>query len=641
MRLSRRAAAGLVFLALLAPACSVRKSYSFPSVRIDATVNRDGSLDLVEQRTFDFHGHFHFAYFQVEHKQFDDVTNFQVREGNRVYSEGPETPGHVKFDDNVLDGPGGFKYQATWYFDAKDQRRTFTLSYHVLCAVDVYADAAHLLWKFIGEGWTVPTRSAVITVHLPQLTTNPPARPDGSCFPGIPPGTFDIFPQKPQAPVFRPLQRAEVRAWGHGPLQGSVRIPDPQTVVLSVRDLPPGRFVEGSILMPADAVPLEAASPEAKRGSILADEASLAEQANAARLAARAADRRHTLLRWLILVLAAGLLLVAVLLMVTGRLRDRVRDVPRTLTDPPEPNLHPSKLAMRWALASRKSGLTEAFRAELLNLAATQAVDVEPIGTVTTARDFRLSLRKVPDDELDEKFADFLFADGKPVDLNEMKPNTEQRADLREWRRQLETDASAQFPNGSGRPETAALGWAVVLSLAAGLALGILGAAVGWGLAVAGEALVLWIVSRRVLHPRPKADAAESLARWAAFRHYLRQFSSMTEGPAASVVIWQRYLAFAVALGVAKEVEKQVQANVGLEDLPSPWPGAPSGLDGFTSYRSFQAVENVSSLSAIAASSSDSSGSSSSSSFSSSSGFGGGFSSGGGGGGGGTGGGAG
>ena len=56
----------LIVAALALSACTPGKSYRFPSVRIDATVNPDGSLTLVEQRTYDFRGHFHFATFTVE-----------------------------------------------------------------------------------------------------------------------------------------------------------------------------------------------------------------------------------------------------------------------------------------------------------------------------------------------------------------------------------------------------------------------------------------------------------------------------------------------------------------------------------------------------------------------------------------------
>jgi hypothetical protein len=64
------------------PFLGAEKTYSFPSVVIDATVNQNGSLMIVERRTFDFRGEFHFAFFTVEHKQFGDVVDFFVREGD-------------------------------------------------------------------------------------------------------------------------------------------------------------------------------------------------------------------------------------------------------------------------------------------------------------------------------------------------------------------------------------------------------------------------------------------------------------------------------------------------------------------------------------------------------------------------------
>ena len=58
-------------------------------------------------------------------------------------------------------------------------------------------------------------------------------------------------PAVPNHPVtVRSSQPGEIRAWGHGPLQGNVSIADPQTVVLDARDVKPYQFVEGSILLP-------------------------------------------------------------------------------------------------------------------------------------------------------------------------------------------------------------------------------------------------------------------------------------------------------------------------------------------------------------------------------------------------------
>ncbi len=621
----------LVVAAILLSGCTPGKSYRFPSVRIDATVNADGSLTLVEQRTYDFRGHFHFATFTVEHKQFDDVVDFQVREGDTGYvPDGVEAAGHASYDDPVLEGPGGFKFKAMWWFDAVNQDRTFTISYRVLCAIDVYSDTAHLLWKFIGEGWSVPTDAAVITVHLPGASVAPPQRPNGPCFAPVDDGS------KPRPPVStRALVAGEVRAWGHGPLQGNVRIADPQTVVLDVNDVAPGAFVEGSVLFPASVVPFAAANAEPKPDSILAEEQSLADQANAAREHHRAVEARRSLFRRILTWWAIGLVIFAAVVIVMARWYDRVSDLPPELDAPPEPNLHPAKLAMRWAWVRRGSGVSNAFRAELLHLARTKVIDVVPTGTVTESKDYLLSLKAVPTDPADEHFANFLFADDKPVDLDRLKPTEDQRTDLRQWRDDLQADVGRAFPGNGSRPETRIFGWTLFVSLVALIALSIFGYPGALLVTLMPlEVIVLWVVVRRAIPRWVEGPEREAMAQWAAFRRHLKRFSSLRDAPATAVVIWEQYLAFATALGVADRVRKQVRAIVPAEDLPSPWPGAPPGIIGL------QALSTVSSVSAMspAAWLSSFTSSGGSGSWSSGGGGGGGFSGGGGGGGGGTGG---
>ena len=106
-------------------------------------------------------------------------------------------------------------------------------------------------------------------------------------------------------------------------------------------------------------------------------------------------------------------------------------------------------------------------------------------------------------------------------------------------------------------------------------------------------------------------------------------------------MVWEQYLAWAVALDVADEVEKQVKTLVPVENLRSPIPGGPSGVAGINAWRSFQAAAPAIVMSSMATPGSGSTSGGFSSSSSSSGFSGGGFSGGGGGGGGGTGGGAG
>lgn len=48
-------------------------------------------------------------------------------------------------------------------------------------------------------------------------------------------------------------------------------------------------------------------------------------------------------------------------------------------------------------------------------------------------------------------------------------------------------------------------------------------------------------------------------AKWKAFKNYLKDFSQIKEYPPESIVIWNKYLVYATALGVAKEVKESME----------------------------------------------------------------------------------
>ena len=166
-----------------------------------------------------------------------------------------------------------------------------------------------------------------------------------------------------------------------------------------------------------------------------------------------------------------------------------------------------------------------------------------------------------------------------------------------------------------------------------------LGGAIGWWLVpVAAVSLVVALIK---IHARLGLEDRTRVKRLEAFRTYLKDFSDLPNAPALAVVIWEQYLEWAVALGVADEVEKQVKALVPVESLRSPIRGAPTGIAGLTAWQQFQSAAPALVLVSMASVSSGSSSGGFGSSSSSGGFSGGGFSGGGGGGGGGTGGGAG
>jgi uncharacterized membrane protein len=138
---------------------------------------------------------------------------------------------------------------------------------------------------------------------------------------------------------------------------------------------------------------------------------------------------------------------------------------------------------------------------------------------------------------------------------------------------------------------------------------------------------ILMVASYAILRRTP--EAARALHRWQAFRRYLTDFSQLDRYPAPAVVLWEHYLVYAIALGVAARVIeqfKELYPTLPKETAATAFPhwvtssGTP--LSGMQSISSVLSSFNTTLSTAT-------------SSFSSSSGSGGGFSGGGGGGGGG------
>jgi Predicted membrane protein (DUF2207) len=317
---------------------AVEKDYDFPEVTIDATVLPNGDLQLEETRTFDFrNGPFTYAYFNVD-DPLDRVRDFTISE---TLEDGTEVPVEPDYATHSIVTEG---FQSQWSYRAEDENRTWVFRYRVACAVDVYSDTAHLYWQFIGTGWDKATRHAVITVHLPPEYAGNDPRPT-RCDPESTAHPSDSDPI--------PLERDQVRAFGHGPLDGEVTFVDPQTIRYEVSDVPPLSYVEGSILFPADAVPLAVQATDPGLGNILAQERVGADESNVLRA-------RHDTERAWVLYLLLGVPVALALLVLLARYRDRVPSAFRSSSSS-RPRTTPSRArscGRRRGAASRRRART-------------------------------------------------------------------------------------------------------------------------------------------------------------------------------------------------------------------------------------------------------------------------------------------
>ena len=306
---------------------------------------------------------------------------------------------------------------------------------------------------------------------------------------------------------------------------------------------------------------------------------------------------------------------------------------------------------MLWSAWQGHLSPKNAYRAQVLRLARLGVIELRADGRVTDPKDLTIVRRKDAPDlptAVDQDFMWLMFGRGgeaaEEVSIRHPKARRSGSSRYANWWPGVRMKSGGmirRIQKGDARLESVL---AAVISIGAAgygvwTAIWGLGGAIGWWL-VPVSAMSL-VVALRTIPAKLGLEDRTRVKRLEAFRVYLKDFSDLPNAPAMAVVIWERYLEWAVALGVADEVEKQVRALVPVENLRPPIRGAPTGLAGITAFRTVHAATPALVLSSIASSSSGSTSggfgsSSSSSGFSS-----GGFSGGGGGGGGGTGGGAG
>lgn len=225
--------------------------YEFTDLNITAEVLPDGSMLVSEERTVNFQkGKFNGLYQSIKTGQGIAIEDIIVEENGRPYQFNPGStygPAGTYFVERKSD-----RIHVDWSFEAYGpETRTFVLKYKVVNAVKVYSDVAELYFQFVGDEWEKPVQKVLVTLRLPAGA-----------------------------------QKEEIRAWGHGPLHGNVRIENAEQVTWNVAPLPGRTFLEGRVAFPPQLVPEITTVRQGKERlpQILEEETAWAKRANQERI---------------------------------------------------------------------------------------------------------------------------------------------------------------------------------------------------------------------------------------------------------------------------------------------------------------------------------------------------------------------
>lgn len=623
----------LVALALLLlPAAAHADGYSMTQTYIGATVEADGSLTVVEGRQFDFDDDINGVYWDINTGSNQQggtagVDVLSVEEDDTAFNKVDYANKGDSGVYTVEQSEGSVRIKVFSPHESDDSA-IYYVSYTMTGAVMNWADTAELYWKFVGDGWSADSDDVEMEVHFANAAAGTAA-----------------------------VKGDNFRAWGHGPLTGDVSIDaDKPMVTYAIPCVHQGEFAEARVAFPSDWVPGLSASSEERMPTILSEEKTWAEEANARR--ARARMIANTLAA--VSVVAAVTFTGVIVVLKLRRRKPKPLFQDEYFRDVPSAD-HPAVLS---ALMSWNEVPDQAYIATLMKLTDDRVIKLEEttetkkkglLRREKEERTYRITVtdeawKAAKKDGIDRDVLKVFFAGVKP-DKDGVRSRT--FSELEEYaseRTESVGDKLEDYQNTvkgelADREYVASDG---IVAMVFGLVLGILIAFIPVGsifftdgaqaniiAAIVSVPIVLVGIGVSRTFRRFTPEGAEVAARCKALKHWLEDFTRLKEAVPGDLVLWNKLLVMGVALGVSKEVLRQLaeavppevrEADGFYDNYPCYWwyyhhYGTESPLDSFNDvyHESISAV----------ASSSDSSGG----------GGGGGFSGGGGGGAGGGGGG--
>jgi uncharacterized membrane protein YgcG len=546
------------------------KSFSLPRVSVEARLDDDGSLHVVEHITYDFDGAFTF--------------------GTRPIPKGAYWINNMTVSERGRDLPTiGAPYDVQWFFDAEDERRTFDIAYSVENATVDGTDVTELYWQWVGEDHP--------TIDVVDVRLKVPAGPGA------------------------------IRAWGHGPPNGQVDV-GADSVRWRAASVPDGELVEGRVAVPAARTPFITPLDGVLLPRIFHEERAAIVATDAARRAALQSEttkhERRDTLQWLApLVAAFGALGFLLAWRRWGRAAPPPENIGRYVRELPDDPPAVVDALMHWGDVR-----SNAVGATMIDLAQRGFLTIEQTsvdrGILPDHVDYRYTLidpaviaeleREPDEDDDDEDAADDIdgpapngvlrgferatleqvFSRGSTVTQSELAraARKQRRESSKRWRhfeQSVERNVQARDYLRGDLP----LPYVVNVTLAGIVALVAVGA-LSLGAWIGGGVALAWAAVQLSLTPLLRSRTPKGHLRyhqWLGVRNYLRDFSQLGSAPAGHLVLWERYLVYAVALGVSDDLARGLAAH--LPDAKgavfAPWymNGGPDGGPGYGSIGEF------------------------------------------------------
>lgn len=426
--------------------------------------------------------------------------------------------------------------QVKVFTPSSNESKNLKITYVLHDVVLKYEDVAELHWDFIGSGWNSEIGSLNIKITAPGVST-------------------------------------DLRAWGHGPLNGIVEVKNGDTVVLSATNVSANTEVTARMTMDASLF----SNVQKTYGinaleDILKEEEKYAQEANTIRSLSKAG----------VYLLIADVILVIICPIIWYRKKKKEFEVSdfdgKYYRELPE-DYGPAVMAE--VLGTK--GYAKIMPATIMNLARKKHIKIIEIkDNKGKTKDYEVELldkEKLEEDETlmeNEKYfaTNMLFDKETKFTLKEFekrfsKSSERNAAVLKNatWQKKIEQDAKScdtiktkTSPFKGCWLEFLLPIFVIVSTIAFGMLLGYediytFGMLLFF-VYVTVQSFTLIAISFKLKYTK---KGITQKYEWQAFSNFLKDFSKMQDYPVQSLVLWEHYLVYAVALGKAKKVIEQLK----------------------------------------------------------------------------------
>ncbi len=527
--------------------------YNIIDYNVQSVIFPDGSADITERIKYDFNGSFNGVLRDIDYSETDGIDNIQVfaeswdgtlkefsLNSSSLDANGPTGTYNLQNDNEMA----RFKV----YEKTEDAVKVFIYRYTLKNVVTKYNDIADFNRKLIDSNWDVDLNNITINIMLPEGAS------------------VD-----------------EIKVFGHGPLTGESKIIDGQNVEFTLSTLSPGNNVGTRVLFPTRLVP-DSVNVKAEDGlsRIMDEEGNLANEANAQREEARQQiareNERHELFSSIgniigvILIIAWFPIIIFIYIKYDKELKSSFkakyyRELPGEYT--------PAEMSV---LVSMGHVGTTDITATLMDLVRKGQLilnketyikdglfrDKEVEDYSLTINSSAPSVALKQHEEMLINWFIRIIGDGSRVFLDEISAYAKTQSgarqftkDYQRWCSTVKNEAEENnfFDNSSQKGKTAATLIGLLGYFLLGLVLLLLLNSIA-GILMLTLGIIMFLFGVRLT--KRTAYGNEQNSMWKAFKNFLKDFSQMDKAEMPSIVIWEHYLVYAISLGVAKEVIKQL-----------------------------------------------------------------------------------